>query len=265
QLTSPRVQAFNKLYYKQQELDEKIFKKSNDLLIRSLRDHIYLTKAELKVIFEKAKIKTDDLRLTYIIINAELEGIICSGPRKGKQFTYALIDEKAPAVKPFIKEEALNKLGTRFFKTRGPATIKDFTWWSSLTIKEANEGIATLDSKFIRENIDGKEYIFYDGSMPDSKKTQSTFLMPDYDEYGISYKDRSIYHNPKAAGEVIEMRADYFHAIIADGYFAGTWDRKVIKDQPVVTVKLLKSLYKRQLEEIERERSRYLKFFEYSS
>ena len=171
-----------------------------------------------------------------------------------------MIDEKAPPDKSFIKEEALNKLVTRFFKTRGPATIKDFTWWSSLTVKEANEGVASLGSKFIKETIDGKEYIFYDEPLPDLKKPQSNFLMPDYDEYGISYKDRSVYNNPKA--ELIEVRADYFHALVADGNFAGTWERKMNKGQPVVTIKPLKSLNKRQVGEIEKGMRKYLKFFE---
>ncbi len=29
-------------------------------------------------------------------MHAELEGVICSGPRRGRQFTYALIAERAP-------------------------------------------------------------------------------------------------------------------------------------------------------------------------
>ena len=34
------------------------------------------------------------------MMHAELEAVICSGPRRGKQFTYALLDERAPATKP---------------------------------------------------------------------------------------------------------------------------------------------------------------------
>ena len=86
--------------------------------------------------------------------------------------------------------------------------------------------------------------------------------MPDYDEYGISYKDRTMYNHLKAAEETLEVRADYFHAVVVDGYFGGTWDRSMIKGQLNVSIHPLKWLNKRQLAEIEKSRKKYHRFFE---
>ena len=67
------------------------------------------------------------------MMHAELEGVICSGPRRGKQFTYALLDERVPATKPKARDEALAELAKRYFASHGPATVRDFAWWSGLT------------------------------------------------------------------------------------------------------------------------------------
>ena len=44
----------------------------------------------------RARIPFDGVRLAHLVMHAELEAAICSGPRRGKQFTYALLEERAP-------------------------------------------------------------------------------------------------------------------------------------------------------------------------
>jgi hypothetical protein len=75
------------------------------------------------------------------MMHAELEALICSGPRRGKQFTYALVDECAPASKPWLRDQALAQLARRYFASHGPALAQDFAWWSGLTVADAKLGI----------------------------------------------------------------------------------------------------------------------------
>ncbi|HZV70632.1 MAG TPA: winged helix DNA-binding domain-containing protein [Saprospiraceae bacterium] len=260
-LTSPRVQAFNASYYRNNELDQKIFKKCNAIMVKSLRDHHYLTRNELNEEFKKAKINTDDLRLSLIMMNAELEGLICSGPRKGKQFTYALMDEKTPQVSTLKKDEALHKLTSIYFKTRGPAMIQDYTWWSGLTVKEAKEGLSSLGKKITSENIDGKEFFFFDQPLKDINKLNTTFLFPDYDEYGISYKDRSIYNHPKALSDQKTKQPYFIHAICVNGYFGGSWNRPTGKNNNEIQIQALEHLTKKQLSEVKKAVKNYNLFF----
>ena len=46
-------------------------------------------------------------RMTHVMAMAELDGVVCSGPRKGKQFTYALLDDRAPQGRSLERDEAL--------------------------------------------------------------------------------------------------------------------------------------------------------------
>lgn len=68
------------------------------------------------------------------------EALICLGALRGKQQTFVLLDEWVPAGKPLDREEALAKLVLRYFVSHGPATVRDFVWWSGLTAKDAQAG-----------------------------------------------------------------------------------------------------------------------------
>ena len=222
-ISAPRVHAANAYYYRKLELDAAVFKRTNNILIKNLRDGNFLTRAVLNKFLAQAKIKADALRLAYIFMYAELEGIICNGPRQGKQFTYALLDERAPITKALHPEEALLELSKRYFTSRGPATVQDFVWWSGLTTKQANAGIAMLDDKFIHEKVDGQDFIL-NASVSKKDKANGTFLMPDYDEYGISYKNRSALIEKSEEGlKNIKTVSPYNHLLVVDGIISGTW------------------------------------------
>jgi hypothetical protein len=261
QLTAYRVHQANKTPYKNVGLDPKVFLKTEKIIRKALEGKNYLTREELNSYFDKNTIKGDRMRLAYVIMNAELQGLICSGPRKGKQFTYALIEERVPEVKPISKEAALKKLTSIYFNSRGPATIKDFSWWSGLTQTEARVGVEMMSADLFKEKIEGQEYFFRATPIPDIKGKQSSFLIPDYDEYGISYKDRSFYHHPKWKQTEVMSNSDYFHAIAVDGYFGGSWNKKLIGNKIEVTRNPFSSLTKTQLNSVEKAVKAFKKFF----
>lgn len=234
-LTAPRVHAANAYMYRQLEMDAKFFVKTNKILEKTLTGGKHLTRKALQTTLKQEKITADGLRLGYIMMHAELEQLICSGPRQGKQFTYALLDERVPKTKSISHEEALAKLTHRYFASRGPATLQDFVYWSGLTMKDAVSGAASLSSTFIRETLNNKEYIFASSSSKNKTKLDTTFLMPDYDEYGMSYKDRSALssiqklNNPRASIVFNRM-------LVIEGKIEGTWHRSLTKNKAEVTL-----------------------------
>src|SRR5260221_11504732 len=126
-LTAPRVNASNARYYRRLELDDAVFAKSNAVVTKALQGGNQLTRVELGAVLEQAGMATHDLlRLTYMVGRAELDGLICSGAKRGKQFTYALLDERAPQTKTLARDEALPELAKRYFTGYGPATLKDY-------------------------------------------------------------------------------------------------------------------------------------------
>jgi len=249
-LTAPRVHAFNAYQYRKNGLDSAVFKKCNDIIIQQLEGGKYLTRPVLNAAFVEAGIVTDGIGLSCLMMQAELDGIICSGPKQGKQFTYALIDERVSPTQPFTHEEALTELVKRYFTSRGPATIQDFVWWSGLTAKDAAIGIANLPSQFVKTKIDGQEYIYAPVAGKDIAHPKHSFLMPDYDEYGIAYKNRDAILPPKDANTTQGVFA-YNRMVIINGVIVGSWQRTVKNKHINIEVVPVYSFNKEQKEIIE--------------
>lgn len=126
-LSAPRVHAANAPYYRKLEIDPAVVRRTYDSLGRALRGGVALAREEIRRVLQEAGVQADGpLRLPYLLMRAELDGLIISGPRRGKQFTYALFDDRVPSRPPIRLEEALAELSGRYFRSHGPATIHDF-------------------------------------------------------------------------------------------------------------------------------------------
>ena len=232
-LTAPRVHQVNSYMYRKMGYDNDFFNKTNDILGKALEGEKHLTRTELQQLLKHKNIHADGVGLSCIMMHAELDGIICSGPRKGKQFTYALLDERVPAMTTITRQEALFELSLRYFTSRSPATLQDFVTWSGLTMKDARKGAALLPDYFLKKMIDSQEYIFYPNKESYPDILQPTFLMPDYDEYGMGYKNRDAIILPETKPELKEaVNAGNYHMIVIEGMIAGTW-KKVVKGKNI--------------------------------
>jgi hypothetical protein len=222
--TAHRVHAISAYMMRKVELNATILKKAIDTIVKELEGGKLLKREDLREALEKKKITGDGVRIGYIMMHAELECILCSGPREGKQFTYALLDERAPKARSLGREKGLAELAKRYFTSRSPATVQDFSWWSGLSVKEAREAVELTDDLFEKQKIGDAEYIFHPQAAKLKSSHQKTFLMPDYDEYGISYKDRSAIMETKVAPQMINGRPAT-HALVVDGTVQGSWQR----------------------------------------
>jgi hypothetical protein len=224
QLTAPRVHAANAYMYRQSELDATTFKKCHKLMAAALAGKNFLTRDELNEIFQQNKIKASGHRLSYIMMHAELEGLICSGPRNGNQFTYALIDEFVSPSKEISGDDALIELTKRYFRSRGPATAKDFATWSGLTAADCKKGIAELGKKLTTATVEKETYYFFDDRAP--APSSGLQLLPVYDEMIMGYKNRDAYF-----GVARTLNGQPFFPfdsmLLWDGQIVGTWKREV--------------------------------------
>jgi hypothetical protein len=236
-LSAPRVLANNAYYYKQLGLDKKVFDRSCAMMSRVLDGGEFKTRAELAIALKRAKVPADGLKLAYIMMHAELEGVITSGPRRGKQFTYALLDERAPKARVLDRDEALAELVKRYFASHGPATIRDFVWWSGLTAKDAEAGIAAAKPKLHQQTIDGRVY-WGTPSRAAAAKGCIAHLLPNYDEYLIAYKDRSpVVDSSRAAANIVaRSNGGFSHHLVIDGTLAGSWRREIKANSVMIEV-----------------------------
>lgn len=221
-LSAPRVHAVSGYQYRTLELDPKTLVRGTRVIERALGGGTHLTRQELKTALQRAGIATDGQRLAYLAMYAELEAVICSGPRRGKQSTYALVAERVPHAKMRPRDEALAELTRRYFTSHGPATIKDFVWWSGLTTADAKRGIAMVRPALVQEAI--AERIFWSApSRGAAEVAGGAHLLPMYDEYLIAYKDRHLVAVENATSPDAQPHDIFAHYLVIDGRLAGTW------------------------------------------
>src|SRR6266568_1460947 len=262
-LTAPRVNALNAQYYRRLELDDATFTRSNAALAKALRGGKQLTRSQLVPVLQQAGIATDNiLRFTYIIMRAELDGIICSGARRGKQFTYALLDERAPQARTLDRDEALYELAGRYFTSHGPATLQDFVWWSGLTVADARTGLEMVTSQLMHEVIDSQTYWRSASTPPANDLSQIVYLLPNFDEYTVGYTDRSAIIDASDA-EKFNTRGNVLNPIIVlNGRVVGTWKRTMNKDAVILTPSLFTPLNEAETRALDESANRYGTFLE---
>jgi len=224
-LTAPNVQRSLGTYYRQLGLDETTRTRATSVFETALAGGGSLTRAELGAALARAGIAVKGVRLALLTISAELDAVICSGPYRGKQLTYALLERRAPRAARLDRDEALAQLALRFFSSHGPATIRDFVWWSGLSTADARRA-ADISGAKPRE-IDGCAYLMIGRFREQVADPDSVHLLPIYDEYLVAYRDREAV--PHAYG-VVKTAARAFvtfqHALVIGGQVAGTWKLK---------------------------------------
>lgn len=137
ELLTPRVVARSAGLYKQFELDETIFARCRVLLTSALQGSRQLVRKEAYRVLEEGGVATGGSRGLHLLGRLALEGLICFGPREGKQPTFVLLAEWVPRPRVLNRNEALAELTQRFCMSHGPATAQDFAWWSGLTVVDA--------------------------------------------------------------------------------------------------------------------------------
>ncbi len=214
-------------------LDQKIYDHCNDIL-RSVLKQKHLTREQIYDSLRQHGIETGTMRGLHILMNAELDQVICSGKNQGSKPTYALMDERVSKIEStFSKDEALSALAKRYFQSHGPASLKDFTWWSGLSVSDARKAIESITSDLKIIELNSDKYFHYHDLNFDSDVKQIA-LLPSFDEFLISYKDRSAAIETHLSPQAFTRNGIFNPLIIINGRVAGTWKRTVKNDTVTV-------------------------------
>ena len=260
-LSAPRVHAVNAFMYRKLELDSALFKRSNAVLTKALQGGKQLTRVELASALQHAGIDTvGEFRMGYILMQAELDALICSGGRRGKQFTYALLEERVPPARKLERDEALVELLKRYFTSRGPATMKDFTVWSGLTMADTRRGRDMLKPKLEHEVIDGQTYWFVESALPAKAASTRAHLLPIYDEYVMGYKDRTAMLGALDSENFNAGSIAFDNLIVIDGMLLGSWKRTLSKREVSIETNFNAPLTKVEQKAVAAEAAQFGKF-----
>jgi len=260
-LSAPRIRKLAAHYDRRLGIDDDVRRRTRLIVAKALRDRRHLTRAELAQALTKGGVRADGTqRLAHLMIHAELDGLICSGARRGKQFTYALVEERVEASPELKRDEALYKLATRYFRTRGPATESDFAWWSGLTKADAKKAV-NLVAGIESLTVDGQKFWLL--PPPPPEKTQTLRLLSKYDEYLVSYADRGAMQtrvNPAAVGETFDFLGS--DVIVSGGQIVGRWKKATTKNHVVVTPQTLTRITSDERARIWCEAERFAQYLE---
>jgi hypothetical protein len=260
--TAPRVQSRCAYRYRQLALDASTLRAGDQALAAALRGGGDLTRAEAATVLSAAGIDAGGQRLPYLLMHAELEGVVCSGPRRGKQHTWALLEERAPHALELPRPEALGELARRFFTSRGPATARDFATWASLTLEDVRSAVRAAGPALRREDLDGL-VVWMGADAPQRAPSLSSplvRLVQGYDEYIMGYTETKQVIAPPGRAWSAAERAVANLVILLDGHIAGYWRRTIRRDVVVVKVALLDQFDGARGAALEAEAARYAAF-----
>lgn len=224
-LSGERLSRSCKLYGDKMISDKKVYTKIYNLFEKLLAGNNHLTKQEINTEIIRIGIPTENHLLNNFLMAAEGDGIICSGADKGNKPTFALLEERVPPQKKRTKQEALAELALRYFKSHSPASFNDFLWWSGLNISEAREAVNLLGSDLIKDRFAGYDLYIHQSCPALQEYDDLLHFLPPYDEYLISYKDRTaaleLVHHPKA----FTNYGIFYPVIMYNGRIVGNWKK----------------------------------------
>jgi hypothetical protein len=234
ELLASRVIAATAVRARQLELDAAAFSRSRKVVARALEGDRQLTRTALYNLLDAAGISTADGRGLHIVCRLALEGLICFGAHEGRQPTLALLADWAPQAKTMDREASLAELARRYFTGHGPATWRDFAWWSGLRAAEAREAVHLARPHLTPETIGGQE--FWRGTMVPRAKAAAlgaAYILPPFDEYTVAYRDRTAVLHARHA-PYAQFGGMLSPTIVIGGRVVGTWKRRMAGNTVVV-------------------------------
>lgn len=234
ELMAPRIMKGAAGRHKQLELDEAAFRRSRLLIAKALKREPIATRTALFAALEKGGVSTEGQRGIHILQQLCMERMLCFGPHSEKQSTFAHFDEWIQTSRQLDREDALRTIAERYFVSHGPATLRDFVWWTGLTVAHAKVGLHLARSSLEQLTTDDAElWMSNDRPTVDSTAPRA-HLLPGFDEFMLGYKDRSAALAPKYAWRIVPGGNGMFlSTLVLDGQVRGTW-RKTIHPKAVV-------------------------------
>jgi hypothetical protein len=241
-LSASRIRAAMAFYDRKLGLTDAVCARSAAALAGALRGGNHLTRGELARVLAGAGIPAAGQRLGHLMMRAEIDAVICSGARRGKQATYALLDERAPAAKARPRDDALAELARRYFTSHGPALAQDFAWWSGLMVADAKRAIELVGNRLREVTVGGARY-WRGTAAPAPPRRPAVHLLPNYDELFVAYGDRSASIDEKRLKKIGTWAMVFANNLVAvDGQVVGGWRRLVEKKSVVVATDLRRPL-----------------------
>jgi hypothetical protein len=170
----------------------------------------------------------------HILWQLAHEGLLCFGPRQGKQQTFVILEEWLPDARRLPRDLALPEIAQRYFRSHGPATVRDFGWWSGMSLADARLAVDMAGRRLEREMMGTEVYWSAPAVRPLRAVAISgrAWVLPPFDELFVGYSDRTA-----AIDAAHVARVGAFEVlgptVVLGGRLAGTWKRRLVAKRVV--------------------------------
>jgi hypothetical protein len=242
--------------------------KCRDMALQRVAGGGSVSRNELFAMFEAAGQPTTGQRGIHILGSLCRHAWVVQGPLAGNQQLLVAFDEWIPVSRTLKREEAIAEFMLRYFRSHGPATVRDFAWWTQLPLPEVRAALGQVRGQLVELEFGGTGYwmspeaeALLDDGVPGLR---SVLLLPGFDEFLLGYQDRSLVLAPEHANKIVPGGNGVFKkTIVAGGEVIGTWARKgsgrtaAVVPEPFDTVNGLRPAAQRSFE---LQAARYVKF-----
>jgi hypothetical protein len=230
-LSGPRVQQGSSSRIRWLGLDARTLARTEKIVTSALEGGNRLTRDELGTEFDRRRLDRGGQRMPYLLMHCELVGLIGSGGRKGKHQTYALLDERVPAGgRRLDRDDAVVELVRRYLVSHGPATVKDLSWWSGLTMTDLRAALGSLEEEVVSDEVDG--LTFWSAASERSRRppgARGVHLLQTYDELVVGYTE-SRFHGDTSGDLARQAWSDRTYpngVFLLHGRVGGHWRRTI--------------------------------------
>jgi hypothetical protein len=200
-----------------------------------------------------------------IVRPAVVEGLVCYGPDEGNEITYVRTEDWLPNRKAIDPESAQRFLLRAYLRAYGPATARDFAFWSGISMKEVAAVWKSIEDEFSEVELeDRKAYILREDEAAlrrSSLKTANLRLLANFDVFLQAHAEKSHMVHDRHYKKIYRNQGWISPVILLDGKVIGTWSHKVTGKKRVIALRPFEKLPKSLNEQIESETRRITEFY----
>ena len=204
--------------------------KCRDVALERVAGGGSLSRTELFAVFEAAGQPTTGQRGIHILGTLCRHGWLVQGPLAGNQQLLVAFDEWIPKSRELERQEGIAEFALRYFRSHGPATLRDFAWWTQIPLTDVRPAFEQVRAKLVEVEFGDTSYwmspetaALLDDGVPGQR---SVLLLPGFDEFLLGYQDRSLVLAPEHANKIVPGGNGVFkRTIVAGGEVIGTWAR----------------------------------------
>jgi hypothetical protein len=227
-LTAERLTRSIAARHRQLDITWPDVEKARDLALDRILAEGPISRSELFKVFDAGGQPTQGQRGIHLLGSLCRHGWLVLGPLAGNQQLIAAFDQWIQVSRTTEGEEAVAEFLLRYVRSHGPATLRDFAWWTQLPLTEVRAAIENIRHELVELEFDGTSYwvspdvaALLDSGVPGAR---SLHLLPGFDEFVLGYTDRTLVLDPGHAELIVPGGNGVFKkTVVAAGRVIGTW------------------------------------------